>query len=150
MPDSPREGREAAMFRRIAMAIGAVGLAAAVVIPTRAYAQSEVQIGPDAAAPVTMYVDNGNWLDVRVYVVRSGNIYDRIGTVRAFTTKEFELPRWVTSYNNYLQLVVAPIGSRERYAAPPVMVSAGDIVEWKLGSNLSNSNISVRAGWNNS
>jgi hypothetical protein len=27
------------------------------------------------------------------------------------------------------------------------MVSAGDTVEWKLGANLADSTISVRAGW---
>jgi hypothetical protein len=138
------------MLRKIAGTKIAAALTIASVIPPISHAQNETLIEPRNDAPVELHVNNGNWLDVRIYAVRAAGIYDRIGTVRSFTSKQFELPEWVTSTNRQLQLIVSPIGSRRRYAAPPVIVQAGDIVEWRLGTNLSNSTISVRAGWNDS
>ncbi len=135
------------MHKVFATTIAAVALLAGAASQANAQVQTEELIEQAPDRPVIVHVDNGNWLDVRVYAVRNGNIYDRIGTVNSYTSREFEMPSWVTASNDYLQLVVVPIGSRQRYTAPPVMVSAGDTVEWRLGGNLANSTIAVRAGW---
>ncbi len=133
------------MLRRTAYTIASVAILVAVSLPADILAQNEDVPARVKDARITVHVDNGNWLDMRVYAVRNGNIYDRIGTVRSFTSREFELPSWVSASNAYVQLVVVPIGSRERYAAPPIMVSAGDVIEWKLMGNLKLSSIYVRA-----
>ena len=134
------------MNGKIAEAIGAVAVIAMTALPADLFAQPVDLEERPRNAKVTIQIDNGNWLDVRIYAVRNGNIYDRVGTVRSFSSREFELPRWVTATDGLLQLVVVPIGSRQRYRAPPVMVSAGDVIEWKLTNNLRHSSISVRAG----
>ncbi len=133
------------MIRTIAALTTAAGLAA-VALPVQLHAQSETPEDVVRAAEITVVVDNGNWLDVRVYARSESGSFDRIGTVTSFSTRKLELPRWITSANTEVQLIAAPIGSTQRYAAPPVLVSAGDVIEWKLGNNLASSSIWVRAG----
>jgi len=127
-------------------AIAMLSLAIAFAIPAGLSAQSEEVKSNRVETRITVRVENGNWLDMRIYAVRQGGMYDRIGTVRSFTSREFKLPSWITASNAHIQLVAVPIGATQRYAAPPVMVSQGDVIEWKLANNLSLSNIFVRAG----
>ena len=134
------------MLQRTAHTIACVAILFALAFPAGVLAQNQDVPVREKEARITVHVDNGNFLDMRVYAVRNGNIYDRIGTVRSFTSREFELPSWVAASNSQVQLVVVPIGSRERYAAPPIMVSAGDVIEWKLMGNLKLSSIYVRSG----
>ncbi len=134
------------MIRNTAGTISAVALVAAVAFPGNLLAQSKDKDKPRLRAPVTIEVNNGNWLDVRVYAVRENGAYDRVGTVTAGSSSRFELPRWLTSHGMQIHLVAAPIGSTRRYRSPPVMVSVGDVIEWRLTNNLELSSISVRAG----
>jgi hypothetical protein len=133
------------MYRRIAATIAAVALMTAAALPASLNAQSESSEVTASETRVTVQVDNGNWLDMRLYAVVEGGAYDRLGTVTGFSKGKFEIPRQLTATNSQIQLVAAPIGSTERYAAQPVMVSAGDVVEWKLANNLAMSSIFVRA-----
>lgn len=134
------------MIRYFARTISAVALVAAIASPGNLLAQSKNKDQPRRRATVTIEVNNGNWLDVRVYAVRENGASDRVGTVTSGTSTRFELPRWLTSHTMQIQLVAAPIGSTRRYRAPPVMVSVGDVIEWRLANNLALSSISVRAG----
>lgn len=133
------------MYRRIAATIAAVALMTAAALPASLNAQSESSEVTASETGVTVQVDNGNWLDMRLYAVVEGGAYDRLGTVTGFSKAKFEIPRQLTATNGQIQLVAAPIGSTERYVAQPVMVSAGDVVEWKLANNLAMSSIFVRA-----
>jgi hypothetical protein len=142
---TPTGGREVEMYRKLAGTIAAVALVAAVALPGNLFAQS----GATAAdirteEKISVHVDNGHWLDVRVYAVRENGARDRIGTVTSFTSSKLELPRWMTSSISQVQLVAVPIGSTQRYAAQPVLVSIGDTIEWKLMNNLALSSIWVR------
>ena len=133
------------MYRKLAGTIAAVALVAAVALPGNLFAQSEARAADiRTEEKISVHVDNGHWLDVRVYAVRENGARDRIGTVTSFTSSKLELPRWMTSSISQIQLVAAPIGSTQRYSAPPVLVSVGDTIEWKLMNNLALSNIWVR------
>lgn len=132
------------MYRRTARTIAAVALVAAVALPANLFAQTEAPADIKAKSSVSVNVENGHWLDVRVYAVREGGARDRIGTVMSFNTRELELPNWIRSSSTKIQLIAVPIGSMERYAAPPVIVSDGDVIEWKLANNLSLSGIWIR------
>lgn len=143
------------MYRRAATTIAALALVTAMALPANLFAQpeptavasNEVRINK---ARITVEVENGNWLDVRVYAVKENGAYDRIGTVTSFTSSTLELPKWMTSSMVQVQLVAVPIGSTQSYAAPPVLVSAGDVIEWKLANNLNLSSIVVRAPYTES
>ncbi len=135
------------MYRTISRTIAAAALVSAITVPPSLLAQADATAATQKSSRIFVEVDNGNWLDVRVYAVRENGAYDRIGTVTSFSFRRLELPRWLTAANVQVQLVAAPIGSTRRYRAPPVMVSRGDTIEWKLANNLSLSTIMVRAGY---
>jgi hypothetical protein len=144
MPNS-YGSREVEMYRKLAGTIAAVALVAAVALPGNLFAQSEARAADiRTEEKISVHVDNGHWLDVRVYAVRENGARDRIGTVTSFTSSKLELPRWMTSSISQVQLIAAPIGSTQRYAAQPVLVSIGDTIEWKLMNNLALSSIWVR------
>ena len=134
------------MYRRIAGTIATVALVAAVALPANLFAQSETTANTITASRISVQVENGNWLDVRVYAVSESGAYDRLGTVTSFTSRTFELPRWITAATSQIQLVAAPIGSTQTFTTQPVLVSVGDVIEWKLTNNLVLSSILVRAG----
>ena len=123
----------------------AAALFVAAALPTQLAAQSERPVRQAEANTITVEVYNGNWLDMRIYAVRENGASDRIGTVTSFSARELELPRWLVAANAAVQLVAVPIGSTQRYAAQPVVVSNGDVIEWKLSNHLSLSSIFVRA-----
>jgi len=133
------------MYRRTATTIAALALVTAMALPTNLFAQPEQTAVANNDSRITVEVENGHWLDVRVYAVKENGAYDRIGTVTSFSSRTLELPRWMTNSMVQVQLVAVPIGSTERYAAPPVIVSAGDTIEWRLANNLDLSSIMVRA-----
>jgi len=134
------------MYRNMTRTIVAVALVAVVTLPAKLLAGSAAMADTVTADRISVRVENGNWLDVRVYAVNESGAYDRLGTVTSFTTRTFELPRWITAPTSQIQLVAVPIGSARSYAAQPVLASVGDVIEWRLANNLALSSIWVRAG----
>ncbi len=134
------------MYRNIARALGAVALMAAVTFPAESSAETSATGDTVTTPGIAVRVENGNWLDVRIYAVSESGAYDRLGTVTSFSSSTFQLPRWITAANSQIQLVAVPIGSNQSYAAEPVLASLGDVIEWKLANNLVLSSIWVRAG----
>jgi len=92
--------------------------------------------------PVRVYVQNNNWLDMRVYAVR-GSTRLRIGTVRSQQGQFFELPTHMIEAGLHVQLQADPIGSDRVMTMPRVMINPGDIVEWNIENSLNLSRISV-------
>jgi hypothetical protein len=137
--------KEVDMYRNIAAMLVAVALVAAVTLPAKSFAETVAAVDTVIKPRISVKVQNGNWLDVRVYAVTESGAYDRLGTVTSFTSRTFELPRWITAPTSQIQLVAVPIGSTRSYAAQPVLVSVGDVIEWKLTNNLALSSIWVRA-----
>ena len=92
--------------------------------------------------PVRVYVQNNNWLDVRIYAVRGSTRY-RMGTVYSQTGQFFELPARLTEAGFQVQLQADPIGSNRTVTTPRVMINPGDIVEWSIENSLDLSSVSV-------
>jgi hypothetical protein len=134
------------MYRRAARTIAAIALVGTAALPADVFAQSGATAETNKDSRITVQVDNGHWLDVRVYAVKESGAYDRIGTVTSFSSRKLEIPHWMTSSITQIKLVAVPIGSTQRYAAPPVLASPGDVIQWKLANNLALSNIWVREG----
>jgi hypothetical protein len=120
----------------------AIAMGAAWLHPAPASARKEDQ----GDKGVRVQVVNNHWLDVRVYAVSQGGAYARIGTVTSFSTARLELPRWATATSSTIRLVAAPIGSSERYSSEPILVSAGETVEWRLANHLALSTLTVSGG----
>ncbi len=90
----------------------------------------------------TVRVVNDNWNDITVYAFRNG-YRRRLGTVTSFTNRVFALPRAFLIPSSDLRLIADPIGPRGTYASEALVVSAGDVVEWRLLNNIRLSNIFI-------
>lgn len=96
-----------------------------------------------ARESATLEVANHNWNDMTVYAVRGGMRY-RLGIVVSMGKKLFEIPIHAIVGRNGLRLEADPIGPRDTYLSPPIMVGFGERVRWELENNLSLSTYSVR------
>ena len=96
-----------------------------VVIVTACTARSREPAMPQPAT--TVLVVNQNWLDMNVYVMRSGERI-RLGTVSGGRTQRFELPRNLIFGITSLRFMVDPIGSSRTGVSYDIPVSAGDEV----------------------
>lgn len=92
----------------------------------------------EPGAPVTLLrVQNDNWQDMTVYVVRGTSRF-RLGTVTGLTRETFEVPRTLLSDAPELQLMADPIGARhgEAYTTEPIPFAKGSTVVWTLTADL--------------
>ncbi len=131
--------------RKFRAAFLTLTVAALVVVPAvAAQADSEERSETPAAVleRTTVQVNNDNWHDITVYAVRSG-YRRRLGTVASFTSRVLTLPRTLLIPNNELRLIADPIGRRGVYVSEPLVVNAGDVVEWRLRNQISLSNIFI-------
>ncbi len=90
----------------------------------------------------TVRVINDNWNDITVYAVRAG-YHRRLGTVTSFTSRVLTLPPTLLTPSDELRLIADPIGRRGAYVSEPLLVSAGDVVEWRLLNNIRLSNVFI-------
>ncbi len=90
--------------------------------------------GP-AAAPVaegmTLYVQNHNVLDMRVFLLRDGQ-RQKIGTVPSMTKQTFRVSAAELGGANELRLLADPIGSRDAFSTEPIQIQVGATIEWRL------------------
>ena len=131
--------------RKFRAAFLTLTVAALVVVPAvAAQTYSEERSETPAAVPerTTVRVVNDNWHDMTVYAVRSG-YRRRLGTVTSFTSRVFALPQAFLIPSDELRLIADPIGRRGAYVSEALVISAGDVVEWRLRNNISLSNIFI-------
>ena len=93
------------------------------------------------ANSVGLRVSNQNFLDMDVYAVSQG-ISTRLGTVTGSSTRTFILPPSYATQD--LQIVAAPIGGTGRATTGPIAVSAGQTIDFRVGSVLTNSTVFIR------
>jgi hypothetical protein len=104
--------------------------------------------GPDGVAPraagTVVEVSNRNFLDVNVYVIRSG-LRERLGTVRSMSTRTRDLPLSAAAGGGRIQLMAAPIGSQWAHLTETILFRSGDRIVLTVENSLSMSHFSVRA-----
>lgn len=131
-----------------------VAVALFTLIPSAAWASPVPQpaaAAPDSAAarhervgPVVQ-VENDNWLDVHVYVVRDGEPYS-LGFVTGPGHAEFTLPWMATVPGGRVQILVLPIGGTEDYLSDPLTVNPGDVLDLNVENALPLSSVTVAPG----
>ncbi len=110
---------------------------------------STADSGLEGAAPAAPYrsttvrVQNNNWQDVNVYVLRSGSRF-RLGTVPSVTERTFRLPSGLDTGGSDVELLADPIGSTRTHATGPILFSPGDQIVWKIENHLPLSSYTVR------
>jgi hypothetical protein len=127
-----------------ASALACAALALAVI----ACSQSTRSAGPSGAAPAsatTVIVENNNWLDMNVYVLRSGARL-RLGTVPSIATRRFALPAGATIATNDVRLEADPIGSSRSFVSSPIPFIEGDDIIWRLENYLPLSSFRTQPG----
>ena len=94
------------------------------------------------ATSIGLTVTNQNFLDMDVYAVSDG-LATRLGTVNGNNTRSFSLNPSLASRD--LRIVATPIGGNGRASSGEVIVSPGQTIEFRIGSILRNSSVSVRS-----
>ncbi len=131
--------------RKFRAAFLTLTVAALVAVPAAAVqtAPEERSETPAAVSQrTTVRVINDNWHDITVYAFRAG-YRRRLGTVTSFTSRVLTLPPTFLIRSDELRLIADPIGLRGAYVSEPLLVSAGDVVEWRLLNNIRLSNIFI-------
>jgi hypothetical protein len=88
-------------------------------------------------------IDNRNWSDVVVILIRNNGQRTRIGTVNAATKAVLRLPGHYLQGSATLQLVARPIGGWGEYRSERFVVQRGQEVVWTLESGLERSSLAV-------
>lgn len=99
--------------------------------------------GGEADTGVTLFVKNYSWSTMHVYVMGSGQTIS-LGQLSSMNTSTFAVPRSALASGNSIRLIADPIGSTSAYISEPVLVAAGDRVEWTIQNQLSQSSIMIR------
>ena len=81
-----------------------------------------------------LVVQNNNWLDAHLYVVRGG-VRTSLGFINALRTRAFEFPSSVALAGDDVQILVHLIGGAS-FLTTPVDVYPGDVVELVIQNNL--------------
>ncbi|HET7457594.1 MAG TPA: hypothetical protein VFJ74_08055 [Gemmatimonadaceae bacterium] len=98
----------------------------------------------EAAAPVTVSVENRNHLDVIVYAVHEGGARERLGLVTSGSVGRFNLPRRAAARGGDLYLVAHPVGTNDNYLSDRVNPQPGQRVTWTLQQGMERSSIVVQ------
>jgi hypothetical protein len=96
---------------------------------------------PQADAPLA--IDNRNWSDVVILVIRNDGQKVRIGMVNAATQAVLRLPANYITGSATIQLVAHPIGGWGDFRSERFTVQRGQQVTWTLESGLARSSLAV-------
>ena len=84
---------------------------------------------PARDAVAELVVENNQWFDVHLYLVRGG-LRTSLGFLTSLGRREFELPSIATTQGVDVRIFVYPIAGGRPYLTPPLIVNPGDV--WKL------------------
>ena len=83
---------------------------------------------PEPQARTTVKVDNRNFLDMNVFVLRFGQRI-RLGTVTGLSSQVFTIPPDIVRSSPQLQFELHPIGGRTNPRTETITVQPGDEIE---------------------
>lgn len=122
------------MIRRASLRASCLWLSLVVLATACSTRSGDTGAAEPRPADVEIVVENNLWQDVTIYALRRGSRV-RLGTVISMNTGRFTLPVGVAGAHELI-LIADPVGSRETFRSEPVMVDAGDIIEWDLVNNV--------------
>jgi len=121
------------------------GAAFAAVVGGSGCASAAKKSGGEAAHindSATMVVENNNWQDMTVYLVRNG-IRQRLGSVPSMGRANFRLGPGLIGGSGEIRLLADPLGSNVKFLSEPILIFAGRQVRFKVENNLSVSSYMV-------
>ena len=96
---------------------------------------------PTPNTPVDLEVENHNWSDVVIYLVR-GTQRQRLGMVNALSSTVFTFPYRRLGSSGDARLSAHAIGGGG-YTSESVLVQPGQTLKWTIESDLSRSSLAV-------
>lgn len=90
----------------------------------------------------TMVVENNNWHDMTVYLVRNGT-RSRLGSVPSMGRANFVLGPGLIGGSGEIRLLADPLGSTRKFLSEPILVFPGRQVRFKVENNLAISSYMV-------
>jgi hypothetical protein len=99
----------------------------------------EISYRPD---PIPVHVRNENYLDMNVAVI-AGSATRRLGTVSGNSEADFKIDWSAAGNGQGVQLTATPIGGRGSTGTGLLNVAPGQIIEFRIGSVLRQSTVSV-------
>ncbi len=126
--------------RTLTMALAA--LAASACGRTSASSAANAVLAP-VAGGATVVVQNQNFADVDVFVVRDGDIQTRLGMVNGESTAKFTVDQSLFPTGT-LNLIARPIGGLGAARSGPVLVGPGETVTFTIDPDLRASAATVR------
>lgn len=98
---------------------------------------------PEARMRTALVVENNNWQDMTVYLLRDGMRF-RLGSVPSLARERFVLNSAMMGGTGTLQIIADPLGSNRAWVSEPFLVQPGDEVRFKLENNISLSSYMIR------
>lgn len=98
---------------------------------------------PAADRGMILFVDNHNFLDVRVFLLTDGDRL-KIGTVPSLSKRVFRVTEADLGGALELRLLADPIGSRDSFSTQAIPVQPGAIIEWQVEKDIRFSSILLR------
>jgi hypothetical protein len=98
--------------------------AAALITGACASGAGTMQSEDTAGGSTVVRIENHNWSDMAVYVIRNGSKH-RLGTVSSLGSETFRVPTHMLLSSDDVYLMADPIGSSRMYRSPPIMSSPG-------------------------
>lgn len=95
------------------------------------------------SGPVSVKVENHNWVNVVVYVIHGGQ-RTRLGMATGNKTTDLTIPYWVVGHAATIQLQGDAVGSSDRVITDAVTVRPWMKLDWTLETDLSRSALSIQ------
>ncbi len=93
--------------------------------------------------PVSLRVENHNWVNVIVYVLHDGQ-RTRLGQATGSKTTDMTIPYWIVRQVSTIQLLGDPVGSNESVTTDAVTVRPWMRLAWTLETDLSRSALAIQ------
>ncbi len=96
-----------------------------------------------ASGPVSLRVENHNWVNVNVYVLHGGQ-RTRLGMATGSKTTDMTIPYWIVGQATSIQLQGDAVGSSDRITTTAVIVRPWMHLDWTLETDLSRSALAIK------
>jgi hypothetical protein len=106
------------------------------------HSSKKTEPSPGLDAELSLEVENHNWSDIVIYLLRGGQP-ERIGMVTAHSTSTFVFPYRRLGASGNSRLSAYPIGGGSAFSSENLLVQPGQSIKWTLETDLSRSSLVV-------
>jgi len=126
--------------------VSGIGLLATLLLASGCAARSVPPGADDApgeSAEMALEVENHNWSDIIIYLMR-GSQSRRLGMVTAASTAHFAFPYRQLGTGGNARLRAHPVGGAQAVTSENLLVQPGQWIKWTLESDLRRSFLAVQ------